>query len=212
MKAQNIRPGRPRQDPATDRQAAIITAACTLFAMHGIKGTSNQMLAEHAGVTPAMVNYYFKSRTELAQAVLDTGFGPVRPALEQARNLEDWVETFHTNLLRNPWIPHLVIREVIPENGSLQNYFLQHFARAAFATISKQIQTLASKMAVGPAFDLQRQVLLLMGMLIYPFIGRGVAEKVTGRPFDDAMMLAFRDEALQMFHAGMRQYAEAESK
>src|ERR1700726_1642558 len=64
--------GRP---PATasqrDPRAHLLDAATRLFAERGIADTTVAQIAAAAGVTPAMVHYYFKNREQLLDAVMD---------------------------------------------------------------------------------------------------------------------------------------------
>ena len=198
------KPGRPAGVRNSDTQDRIVRSACELFARNGIGGTSNQQLAKKARVTPAMIHYYFKRREDLYKAVMEYSFGFAREQLLQAGSLEEWVHTFHDNLTRHPWKPHLIIREVIPHGGQLQAYFLKHVGPAIFGSIRTQMVDTAKTNNLGKDFDIERHVILLMGMLVYPFIGREIAEKITGKTFNETMMINFREDALALFEAGIK--------
>ena len=51
--------------------------------------------------------------------------------------------------------------------------------------------------------DLDRHAVLLMGMLVYPFMGMEIAQNLTGRKFDKRMLEGFRDDALDLFLHGI---------
>ena len=202
-------PGRPAGRKNTDTQEKIVQEACLLFARQGIKGTSNQMLADKARVTPAMIHYYFKQRDDLYKAVMDHAFSFVQEKLVHAKSLDHWVRIFHENLIQHPWIPHLMIREVIPHGGQLQPYFLKHIGPATFGSMREQMIAESWNNSLGPGFDIERHIMLLMAMLVYPFIGREIAETLTGRQFNDEMMVNFREDALALFEAGITARASA---
>lgn len=212
MTAKARQPGRPAGSRNTDTQDRIIRCACELFARHGIKGTSNQMLAGKARVTPAMIHYYFKRREDLYKAIMEHAFSFARDELMQAQSLEQWVSIFHEHLIRNPWIPHLMIREVIPHGGKLQPYFLNHIGPSIFASIREQMISEAWSKNLGKDFDLERHIVLLMGMLVYPFIGREIVEKITATKFNDGIMVKFREDALSLFEAGVRARTSIEKR
>ena len=71
------RPSRGRAAPRSSRsdgeatRARILQAAGELFAAHGLSGTTSKAVAAHAGVDMALINYHFKSRDGLYQAVLE---------------------------------------------------------------------------------------------------------------------------------------------
>lgn len=212
IKPPRSKPGRPAGSSNNDTRERIVRVACEQFARHGIKGTSNQMLASKARVTPAMIHYYFKRRDALYQAVMQHAFGFLMDKLVQVDSLEHWVRIFHEHLIRHPWIPHLMIREVISHGGVLQPYFLKHVGPHVFGTLREQLMAESWNHSLGKNFDIERHAMLLMGMLVYPFIGREIAEKVTARKFDDDMMISFREEALAMFNAGIKASARTASK
>ncbi len=71
------RPGRPpRPDTATAR-AKLLDLATQLFAAQGVAATTIANIAQRAGVTPAMLHYYFKSRDQLIDAVVLERIVPV---------------------------------------------------------------------------------------------------------------------------------------
>ncbi|MEU4311354.1 TetR/AcrR family transcriptional regulator [Nocardia sp. NPDC024068] len=53
----------------TAAQQRTMTAALDLFGMHGVSGTSLQMIADMVGVTKAAVYYQFKTKEEIVIAV-----------------------------------------------------------------------------------------------------------------------------------------------
>lgn len=197
------RPGRPALQNAQYASTDIVNAACLFFARQGIRGTSNRQIAEAAKVTPALVHYYFKKKENLHRAVLDAAFTPLLAGLRDISTLEEWVSHFHEHLATHPWMPHLIIREVLPPNGELRPFFLKQHAPHIYGSIKAMVTQEAQRRKVRPDFDLDRHVVLLMGMLVYPFLGLEIAQNVTGRKFDRKMMDGFRADALALFVKGM---------
>lgn len=198
-----VKPGRPSLQHASDASAGIVESACLQFARHGINGTTNRQIAEDAKVTPAMVHYYFKDKKALHIGVLNSAFAPLLQALSGARTLESWVASFHAHLIERPWLPHLMIREVLPPNGGLRPFFLKDYAPFIFGSIKVLVAREAARKKVRAGFDLERHVVLLMSMLVYPFLGMEIAHYVTGRKFDRKMFIGFRDDALALFCKGI---------
>lgn len=198
------RPGRPSQDSAQDAAENIVTSACLHFAQHGIKGSSKRQIAADAKVTAALVHYYFRRKEDLYLAVLRSAFDPLVAAVAQITRLEQWVKVFHAHLAARPWLPHLMIREVLPLNGQLRALFLKHFAPQLFGFMRGLVAQEAKQLKAPKNFDVDRHVVLLMGMLVYPFLGLEIAQDVTGRRFDRKMLDGFRDDALALFRKGIR--------
>lgn len=57
--------------PASDKRERLTSAAADAFRHHGIARTSLVEVARDAGVAPGNVFYYFRSKDELASAVVD---------------------------------------------------------------------------------------------------------------------------------------------
>jgi AcrR family transcriptional regulator len=55
----------------------LLDLATELFAARGVAATTIAHIAQRAGVTPAMVHYYFKSRDQLIDAVVLERIVPV---------------------------------------------------------------------------------------------------------------------------------------
>ena len=86
-------PGRPsRSDSEPDVKQVLLMTALRLGARSGIADVSTRSVAEAAGVTPAMVHYYFGSKQGLFEAVLDEIVAYKRTEIAQAksqRSIED---------------------------------------------------------------------------------------------------------------------------
>lgn len=196
------RPGRPsRGEMSGNASSNIVNAACVLYGRHGIGGVSNRQLAEEAGVTAAMVHYYFPDKHDLWLAVLQSAFGGLIPKLQAAQDLEAWVYCFHGHLLSRQWLPHLMLREVIPHDGALRALFIEHWASAVLGSVRAVMKTAFNEAGMSRKLDVDRHVVLLLGALVYPFLGQEVAQLVTGKAFDERMMKQFRDDALSLFRA-----------
>jgi AcrR family transcriptional regulator len=134
------RPGRPTGSArGPDQRARLLDTALTLFARQGILDTTLGAIAREAGVTPAMVHYYFKTRDQLLDVLIDERFLPLRAAMGgpfQA-NPDDPVAAI-TQLARrlvdvaieHPWFPPLWVREVISEGGILKQRMHERFGDA----------------------------------------------------------------------------------
>ncbi len=88
----------------------ILDAAERLFAEVGFAGARTWMIAEEAGVTPAMIHYYFRTKEGLFQAVLDRillemadivdGIQPSEMTLEEM--LEAFLDGYFDYMARHP--------------------------------------------------------------------------------------------------------------
>ncbi|TAL98005.1 MAG: TetR/AcrR family transcriptional regulator [Paraburkholderia sp.] len=135
------RPGRPAGSThgGPGQRTRLLDVALALFARQGIVDTTLGAIAREAGVTPAMVHYYFKTRDQLLDVLIDERFMPLRTALGGAfeANPDDPVAAI-THLARRlvdisieyPWFPPLWVREVISEGGLLKQRMHARFGNA----------------------------------------------------------------------------------
>lgn len=125
---------KPRKD-GPDVRAKLLAAAVRLFAEQGVVGTTVAEIAKRAGVTSAMVHYYFKTKDQLLDAVVAeklVGEFIASVASELDRGESDplalvehlvWriVEASNTW----PWLPPLWVREIISQGGALREKLIQ---------------------------------------------------------------------------------------
>ena len=118
-----------------DVRAKLLDAAVRLFAEQGVAGTTVAEIAKRAGVTSAMVHYYFKTKDQLLDAVVAEklvgefiGF----IAGEFDRDASDplaLVERLVWRIVEAsdawPWLPPLWVREVISQGGALREKLIQ---------------------------------------------------------------------------------------
>ena len=185
---QNPKLGRP---PATQEQAVrrqLLTAARNLFGKHGFDAVSIRAVAEAAGVNPAMIHYYFGSKQGLHEAMLADTFQPLMQRLGelmgsaagQPNPVRGFLEAYMRTLGANPWMPPLILREVVAEGGRLRAWFIQQFASKGGGLLT---QLMAREQAAGRLradLDPTLTALSLVSMAVFPFVAMPVASEVFG--------------------------------
>ena len=84
----------PRRTPratSQERQASLITAAASLFAAKGFKGTTTKEIAKATGVSEALLFKYFPTKRALYAAILaeKAQYSGLREAIEEAAKKQD---------------------------------------------------------------------------------------------------------------------------
>jgi AcrR family transcriptional regulator len=145
------RPGRPTGAArGAEQRVRLLDAALTLFARQGIVDTTLGEIAREAGFTPAMMHYYFKTREQLLDVLVEERFGPLRAGLGMPfqENPDDPVAAI-TQLtqrlvqvaIEHPWFPSLWVREVISDGGLLRQRIHERFGdahqKASLAAIAR---------------------------------------------------------------------------
>jgi TetR/AcrR family transcriptional regulator len=178
--------GRPGGDEP-DLREALLDAAIARFVKVGIGAASLRSIATGAGVTPAMLHYYFGDKDRLVQAMIEErllpALGQMEARLQSAGNdpaklIEGFVRGIGDVISSHPWLPPLWVREVLCEGGALRAVMREQVAPRVPAVLA---QRLAAAQAAGrmPA-DLDPR-LLVMSLVGLTLLSRGVQLDLGGR-------------------------------
>jgi TetR/AcrR family transcriptional regulator len=118
-----------------DARKRLLDAAVHLFSAQGVAGTTVAEIAARVGVTSAMVHYYFKTKDQLLDAVVEEKLigefiAFVAGGLDGNGNdpfslTEGLVWRMVEASDRMPWLPPLWVREVISEGGALRDKLIR---------------------------------------------------------------------------------------
>jgi len=172
-------------EPDTERK--ILEAADKVFMKKGRLGASMQDIADEAGINRTLLHYYFRNKEKLFDTIFAKILARIFPALVDAfasdrsfiEKVQVFVDTYTDFLLDNPYLPVFVFQEISlnPDRlaGIIQQTGLD--SKMALETLSKELES------VGMADMDPRHIFAnLLGMVIFPFIGRALFQKVA---FDD---------------------------
>jgi AcrR family transcriptional regulator len=126
-------PGRPVTGVDGDARDHLLSAATELFAGQGVAATTFAAIAKRAGLTPAMMHYYFKDREHLLDCVVEekiapliaSVWSPVEPGVAPEALIRGVVGRLVAGIESNPWIPSTWMREVLNEGGLLRSRVLR---------------------------------------------------------------------------------------
>jgi AcrR family transcriptional regulator len=71
-----------------DTRTRLLETALGLFTVHGVEGTSLQMIADALGVTKAAVYYHFKTKDEITEAVAEPALRELSSIIDHAATLK----------------------------------------------------------------------------------------------------------------------------
>jgi AcrR family transcriptional regulator len=172
------RPGRPSgSGRGPEQRARLLDAALALFARQGIVDTTLGQVAREAGFTPAMIHYYFKTRDQLLDVLIDERFMPLRNRLSSAfeTNPDDPVAAIGLLARRLvevatdfPWFPSLWIREVISEGGLLKQRMHERFGSAGQVRGIAYIERWQKEGRLNQALEPSLVFLSVIGLSILP--------------------------------------------
>ena len=152
----------------------IIVAARKLFTQKGFSATRTRDIAEEAGINLALLNYYFRSKQNLFQIIIeekfDVLFGIIGPTLsDSAISLEEKIEMLvasYTNvLLENEDLPLFVLSEI------KQNEFILEKVKQNAEILSQPIieNQLRERGFTISAFNF---IMNVMSLTLFPFMSK----------------------------------------
>ena len=171
------RPGRPTGAHHGEPRALLLDVALVLFARQGIMETTLGAIAREAGVTPAMVHYYFKTRDQLLDVLIDERFVPLRAELgrafadsdaEPAEALRAFAEGMIAVCERYPWFATLWVREVISEGGLLRQRIAERFGDANKKASIARIAQWQKEGKLNPHLEPSLLFVSLFGLTVLP--------------------------------------------
>jgi len=175
-------PGRPAKVRG-DQRKRLLDVALTLFAKQGIAGTPLSAIARRARVTPAMLHYYFGSRDQLLDALMDECIAPLiaRVGAQLGASESDprglaraFAATIIGVLAENPWLPPLWMREVLSEGGVLRERLLQGGAARLAPGLASRFADAQRRGALNPGLDPRLTVVSLIGLTIFPLAAQPI--------------------------------------
>jgi AcrR family transcriptional regulator len=172
------RPGRPSGGAGgAEQRTRLMEAALALFARQGIQDTTLAAIAREAGVTPAMVHYYFKTRDQLIDVLIDERFVPLRASMsgifeahpdDPVAALTLLTQRFVEVGERYPWFAPLWVREVISEGGLLRQRMHERFGLSHQVAARAAIERWQREGRLNPALEPSLMFQSLMGLTLLP--------------------------------------------
>ena len=207
-------PGRPAGDAQAQRER-LLDAALDSFAAAGISASSLRSIADQAGVTPALVNYYFGNKQKLVEAVFEERLQPLFSAVaEQLQASAEGplqlvtilVSNLNQLLVRHPWLPPLWVREILCEGGLLRDLWISRIGPILPARLAEHFVAAQDQQALNPDINPHLLVVSLFGMVMLPHAAASLLKGV----FPDVGMdhtalskhtLALLERGLEASHA-----------
>ena len=204
-------PGRPKKtagDPAMRNQ--LLKLAEQMFAERGYDGVSLRDLADEAGLTPAMIHYYFKNKDGLYAAMLDDVTSRLLGQIEEAAAVGKSEDPFRSlmdiaskTVLAEPWAVSLIMRDVLLQPGPLREQFIENYATQVLTLIAETIIEGKRTGEIRADLDEGFTAISLLGLTAFPFIARGVAESALGLDYKEEMRSNYVEHAAKLFYQGI---------
>lgn len=204
------RAGRPEAD-GIDRRESLLDAALACFVREGIAATALRSVAREAGLTPAMLHYYFGDKPALLQAVIRER---VLPAFESLRaplaehlqaadpmpGLMAFVDGVGALVQAHPWLPPLWVREVLCEGGALRELLYEVVGPQLPQLLAARFAQAQREGRLAPGIDPRLLVVSLVGLTLFPAAGAPIWRRMLGAADIDGQ--AMRTHTLALLQGG----------
>lgn len=161
-----------------DVRERLLAAAVELFSEQGVAGTPVAGIAARAGVTSAMVHYYFKTKDQLLDAVVEEKLigqfiafvaGGLDGSGDDPFSLtEGLVLRIVEASDRMPWLPPLWVREVASEGGALREKLIRRVNLEKQERFKACIAAGQKQGIVNPGINPQLLFISVIGLTMLP--------------------------------------------
>jgi AcrR family transcriptional regulator len=210
--------GRPKTGHSDDVRQALLVASRDLFLRYGYRAVSSRQIAAAAGANVAMIRYYFGGKPGLYREMIDGILAPIRAGIEAMRahqaavNLPMIMTTMARMWAANPWIPGMMIREVLSPEGPLRTIFLRDVAGKVVPIVEQIVAGEIERGRLRPGLDPKLVVLAMMSLVAFPFLTLPVSSKLLGVSTDEEFVNRFVRHVTRVFEQGCAMPAKQENE
>lgn len=175
----------------TNTEEKILQAATEAFIMKGFDGTTMQEIADRASINKSLLHYYYRSKDKLFAKVFGMVFHLFIPKMIRIfesdaslfEMIEKVTEQYISIILKNPYIPLFVLRE-LSNNPARLNQVVQQIGLNP-AVASRMIEEEIEK---GTIIDIDpRQLIVnIIALCIFPFAGKPIVKAIIFENDDQA--------------------------
>ncbi len=177
----------------TETEQKIISSAERLFYQKGKAGTSMQDIADDAGINRTLLNYYFRSKDQLFEAVFKNAMSTFLPnlavMLHSEMNFEEYapamIETIIDALMENPQIPIFVLQE-LSSNPDRMPEVMKEMGIDPVIAITKMEEDRPKGM------DPRQLIMNIISLCIFPFAARPVVTELLYNGDNDQYLEAMK--------------------
>lgn len=196
-----------KEKPSTEQ--LILEAAEEEFLRKGFDGARTTAIAERAGVTHAMLHYYFRTKEQLferivakittlvAQTIFAAMGDPQRPIVERIRS---GIASHFDLVAAHPLLPRFFLNEVVmrPEHYHLLDDSLKERIPTLFLRLQAEADR-AAEAGEMEAVDMRQLFISIVSLNVFPFLALPFAGLLLGEMAGDRekFLAARKAEAIE---------------
>lgn len=206
------RPRRSTPTTGSPVREAILAAARRLFAENEFKAVTTKRIADAAGVTTAMIHYYFGEKVALFEAVIaeivDPTFEQAQAQVKAGASFEEilantW-QIQERMLVAYPWLPALLVRATLSDNKAMQKRFAEKFAQSRTAFLAAIIERDKRAGRLRTDFDPLLMSISLVSLFQYPLLAAALKTKLFGMVLTPELLRRLGEHNQRLIMDGIR--------
>jgi AcrR family transcriptional regulator len=159
-----------------------------LFLARGFGPVTIRQIAAAAGSSPATIHYHFGDKLGLYRAMLEVAIAQVAEALQRLADparteqvdIAEVIRLYTRMLTDNPWVPALIVQEVLAEGGRFREQFIENFAGRLAPLFAAIIRREQARGAIRGDLDPNLAALSAISLTVFPFVALPVTSRVLG--------------------------------
>ena len=173
-----------------NKEQQILAAAEQEFLAKGYDGARTTSIAQAAGVTHAMLHYYFRTKEQLFERIVDEKFETMShsmfaimgdPSLPIVERIKGGIEAHFDFVAQNPLLPRFVINEIIsrPERYDVLYKRVGAIIDNVYRGLQSEINRLAERGEIERV-DIKMLFISIMSLNIFTFLAYPFMEPLMG--------------------------------
>lgn len=178
-----------------NKEQQILAAAEQEFLTRGYDGARTTSIAQAAGVTHAMLHYYFRTKEQLFERIVDEKFETMShsmfaimgdPSLPIVERIKGGIEAHFDFVAQNPLLPRFVINEIIsrPERYDVLNKRVGAIIDNVYRGLQSEIDRSAERGEIERV-DIKMLFISIMSLNVFSFIAYPFMEPLMGELMAD---------------------------
>lgn len=179
----------PQSEPQSTEER-ILEAAVQEFMSKGYAGARTTAIAEAAGVTHAMLHYYFRTKDKLFDRIIESKIGTLRdimlaslgdPTIPLFDKIKSTIENHQDFIAANPQLPRFMINEVLSRPDRMPKVIeqLKHHTPLVVQSLQRQIDEYADR-GLCRRVDAGMLMLDIVSLNIFPFSATPMVNALLG--------------------------------
>ena len=173
------------------KEQQILAAAEQEFLTRGYDGARTTSIAQAAGVTHAMLHYYFRTKEQLFERIVDEKFETMShsmfaimgdPSLPIVERIKGGIEAHFDFVAQNPLLPRFVINEIIsrPERYDVLYKRVGAIIDNVYRGLQSEINRSAERGEIERV-DVKMLFISIMSLNIFTFLAYPFMEPLMGK-------------------------------